>query len=229
MARLAAGDVALPLIAVIALGVGLVLDARFGYPGQLAADALVVAAWIAMRRIATPAERIEQILCVVIATAGELFLCFGCGFYEYRHANIPVFVPFGHALVYLAGVRLARYAPRISASVVVPIATIAVATLAWRGDDRFGLVIFPLFLACLVPRRSRRFYAVMFVVTFVLEIAGTRLEAWRWTPVEPIFGLPLTNPPLAAGAFYCVLDLLVLGAALGLRAGFPRRRQSFST
>ncbi len=204
------GDVALPAIAIVAIAVGLFLDRTFGYPGHLLADGFVLLCWFAARRIATRVERVEQILCVVLATLGELFLCFGWGLYEYRFHNIPLFVPLGHSLIFLAGLRLARRAPPRIAQLIVPIALAAVILLALRGDDRLGLLLFPLFALCLLVKRQRRLYAVMFLVSYLVEIAGTRAQAWRWIAVDPVFGLTLTNPPVCAGTFYCVLDLLVL-------------------
>jgi hypothetical protein len=215
--RLARGDIALPSIAVIAVAVGLTLDRTFGWPGHVAADLFVAAGWLLARCFATIHERREQILCVILATAGELFLCFGWGLYEYRFFNIPVYVPLGHSLIFLAGLRLARFAPAWSERAVPVIATIAVFALALRGDDRLGVMLLPLFLACLLWKRARRLYAVMFAVSFLVEVAGTRAEAWRWMPVEPVFGLTLTNPPVCAGTFYCVLDLLVALASHFLR------------
>ena len=33
---------------------------------------------------------------------------------------------------------------------------------------------------------------------------------WAWRPVVPWLELTTTNPPLAAGVFYCLLDFLVM-------------------
>jgi hypothetical protein len=43
-----------------------------------------------------------------------------------------------------------------------------------------------------------------------MELYGTWLGNWRWGGDVPWLGLATTNPPLAAGAFYCVLDLMVV-------------------
>lgn len=215
----ARGDCALPVLAAIAVAVGLTLDRTLGWPGHVLADLFVAACWLAARRFATAEERHEQILCVILATLGELFLCFGWGLYEYRWKNIPVYVPLGHSLIFLAGLRIARLAPLWIERFVPPFATLAVLALALRGDDRLGLLLLPLFLLCLTWKRARRLYTVMFAVSFLVEVAGTQATAWRWMPVDPVFGLPLTNPPVCAGTFYCVLDLLV-----ALSARIPRLR-----
>jgi hypothetical protein len=52
----------------------------------------------------------------------------------------------------------------------------------------------------------------MFALSLLMEIYGTWLGNWRWWPMVPGIGLTSINPPLAAGAFYCVLDLLVVAS-----------------
>jgi hypothetical protein len=220
------GDVALPLIAVAAVVLGLLVERAFAYPGHLAANATTFAFVLLARRFASAEERVDQLLCIAFAALGELFLCFVWGLYEYRFANIPLFVPLGHSLIFLAGLRVARFAPRGIAAAVVAAGGALVLLLAVPSSplglrDGLGLVLFPIFLLCLIPRPSRRLYGTMFVVSFLVELAGTGIGSWRWVERDPWFGLTLTNPPLCAGTFYCVLDLLVVRAAFALR-----RRQS---
>jgi hypothetical protein len=57
---------------------------------------------------------------------------------------------------------------------------------------------------------SRKLYATMFVLSLAMELYGTWIGNWVWAPQVPWLGLTADNPPLAAGAFYCVLDLLVV-------------------
>jgi hypothetical protein len=87
-----------------------------------------------------------------------------------------------------------------------------VALLAWNGRDTLGPLLYALFLACLWLSPSRRLYATMFVLSLAMELYGTWVGNWVWAPSVPWLGLTADNPPLAAGAFYCVLDLLVVSA-----------------
>jgi len=50
----------------------------------------------------------------------------------------------------------------------------------------------------------------MFVLSLAMELYGTWVGNWVWAREVPWLGLRADNPPLAAGAFYCVLDLLVV-------------------
>jgi hypothetical protein len=49
----------------------------------------------------------------------------------------------------------------------------------------------------------------MLVMSVALELYGTWIGNWVWHPDVPYFALTSNNPPLAAGSFYCMLDVLV--------------------
>ena len=48
------------------------------------------------------------------------------------------------------------------------------------------------------------------VMFLLMELYGTWLGNWAWEPRDPWLGLTSANPPASAGAFYCVLDMLVV-------------------
>jgi hypothetical protein len=96
---------------------------------------------------------------------------------------------------------------------IAAIAAPVVAFFALNGRDTFGPLLFAMFLVCMWLSPSRRLYATMFVLSLAMELYGTWLGNWTWGARVPWLGLTTDNPPLAAGAFYCVLDLLVLWAA----------------
>ena len=61
----------------------------------------------------------------------------------------------------------------------------------------------------------------MFVLALAMEIYGTWLGNWAWDIDVPWLGLTTINPPLAAGAFYCMLDLLVVATVARARPTGP--------
>ena len=69
--------------------------------------------------------------------------------------------------------------------------------------------------------RAGRLYAVMFMLSLAMEIYGTWLGNWTWAEEAPWLGFTTINPPLAAGAFYCMLDLLVVATAARARPTGP--------
>ena len=65
----------------------------------------------------------------------------------------------------------------------------------------------------------------MFVLSLAMELYGTWVGNWVWSAQVPWLGLTADNPPLAAGAFYCVLDLLVVSVTKGIRSDTALVRQ----
>lgn len=229
--------------ALLLVALGIPIDVLGGIAGQLVVTA---AAWaLALRCIAATAGelRARLIACLAIATAGELFLSLAWGLYDYRIGNVPPFVPPGHMLIMFLGIRLAaRPLPRGIAGATLACAIAWALVAAWSGLGTIDLALTALLAACLMLARSDaelRLYVIVFWLTLALELYGTVLGCWTWRPREAWFGLTSANPPLVAGAFYCVLDLMALAAAraaarasgtswraIPLQAGATSTRQS---
>ena len=214
---------ALAIAAVI--GGGLVFDQHVAFWGQTLTNVGVWMLFLWWLRDETPRDQRLLALCVLYATLGEIFLSLVWGLYEYRLLNVPLFVPPGHALLFMLGRILAERA-REWIVWLVPLATAPVIYwLAWTGLGTLDALLFGLFLLCLLSGRASRLYAVMFVLSLAMEVVGTRLGNWAWTEQAPWLGLTTINPPLAAGAFYCMLDMLVvatmakIGSTRASRAG----------
>ncbi len=203
------------IVCIIALG--LLLDQHFESWGQLITN---VAVWIIFVYIVWRAPRLEQvslIACVLYATIGEIFLSLVWGLYDYRLGNIPLFVPPGHALLFMLGMAIAHHLTDRVAWAVPLLAAPFVLWLAVTGIDSFGAPLFALLVLCMVFGPAKKLYATMFVLALAMEIYGTWVGNWAWGPHVPWLRLSTVNPPLAAGAFYCVLDLLVTATTTGLR------------
>lgn len=213
---------ALHIVAVI-IG-GLALEATFGASGQHAASAWAWLLWGWLYRVGGQAERRSLVLCTLIAGSGEAVLALVWGLYDYRFGNLPLYVPPGHALLMTLGLLAlrTRAASRAVPMVCVAGAAWAVACLA-LDQDALGVALFALFAACMLVGRDRPLYAVMFALALAMELYGTAVGAWTWRAQVPGTGLSAANPPFAAGAFYAVLDLLVLAAvAACVRPRFAR-------
>ena len=154
--------------------------------------------------------RTLMLLCLVYASIGEVLLSLVWRVYDYRLGNLPLFVPPGHVMLFLLGLTIA---PRISDSMVRFVAVsaaILVSALALTGRDTFSALLVAVFLASVVLGRERKLYATMFVLALVMELYGTWLGNWHWNAQVGRTGMVTLNPPVAAGAFYCALDLLVM-------------------
>lgn len=191
--------------------------------GQLIAGVIVWLGMLWLMAGMSLEQRLPLWLCIIYATAGEIFLSLVWGLYDYRLGNIPPFVPPGHVLLFLLGMYLA---PRLSERIVWLVPGIATPYFIWgffSGHDQFGPLLFGLFLLGLWIGGDRRLYTTMFVIALLLELWGTAWGTWRWVPVAPWFGLSTTNPPLASGAFYSTLDLLIVMSLPGINLWLNRR------
>jgi hypothetical protein len=205
---------------IAALAVGLLLDAWLGWAGQMMANvwAAAVFGWLLLS--GGSLEKRALIACVIIATLGEAFLSLAWGLYDYQFGNIPIFVPFGHALLMTLGILSARRLPSF-AIWLVPLAALPYVVIgAWQGWDTLSALLFLMFLACLVRGKAQSLYATMFMLSLLLELYGTALGNWTWRPLVPWLELSNTNPPVCSGAFYGVLDMLVLAS---MKSKMPTR------
>lgn len=212
---------AMEALIVATIAIGLVVDSHGGAWGQLAVS---VAAWALLARlwlVSHPSQRPALLACLVYATAGEVFLSLAWGLYDYRLGNIPLFVPPGHVLLFTLGVRLAARLKDGAEWWIAAAALPVVAGLALAGRDTLGPFLYALFLACMALSASRRLYATMLVLSLAMELWGTWLGNWTWRHEVPWTDLVTANPPLAAGAFYAALDLLVVSTVAAWRRQSP--------
>lgn len=198
---------------------GLAIDQVGGPLGQ---PLVVAATWLSLLWILRAVPRATQVMmliCLVYASIGEVLLSLVWRVYDYRMGNLPLFVPPGHVLLFLLGLTLA---PRLTDGAVRLIATAAalvVGALAFTGRDTFSAALCAVFLLSVMFGRERKLYATMFVLALTMELYGTWLGNWSWNPEVGRTGLVTLNPPVAAGAFYCALDLLVMATMRALRLG----------
>lgn len=208
--RTGRGAAAKSLLIVVAISGGLLLDQTLPFWGQVLTNVAVWALFLHWLRAAGSRERVTLTVCVFYATLGEIFLALAWGLYEYRLGNVPLFVPPGHALLFALGALLAARAREWIVWFIPAAVAPFVCVLALWDADTFGALLFALFVLCLRVGRAPRLYAVMFVLALAMELYGTWLGNWTWSRTVPWLGLSTLNPPLAAGVFYCVLDLLVM-------------------
>jgi hypothetical protein len=188
--------------------------------GQPVVSCVIWLAYLCLLSLETPEHRVALVACLIIASLGEVVLSLVWGLYDYRLHNIPLFVPPGHVLLFWFGLQTVRHVPARMLDSILPVSGVVSMVLAVAQLDGLSIVLWAMFLACWKWGSARSFYAWMFFIALVMEVLATRIGNWRWQEVVPLLGLPTLNPPLAAGAFYCVLDVLVLTVS----ASVPARR-----
>lgn len=156
------------------------------------------------------------------------------GIYIYRFNNLPLYVPFGHGLIYLFGLRAMRtplaerYARHFQRTVVViavawAVGGLTVLPLLTGRVDVAGALLMPIFVYGITRSRAAMFYAAVFVATSVLEILGTSLGNWYWVETQPLTQIPQGNPPSVIAGAYCIWD--AVASRLGRRTkllGLPQ-------
>lgn len=221
--RLSAAAFVLAITAVTAVGLAAdqVVDARGqAWLGMGCTVLFVAVAW----RIDVH-ERRQALGVMAVATVFEVVGARLWGLYDYRLGNLPLFVPAGHGLVFLTGLRLSQV-PLLVRHRGVFIRITAVATSAWAALGAVGLLgtrdlsgVVGSVLVILMLFRSRQaglFAGVWWFVAF-LELYGTAIGTWTWSPVVPGLGLPAGNPPSGVSSGYIVFEWLAGLLVTGVR------------
>jgi len=217
-----------PMSVVFASGIvatilfGLALDAYGAAWSQPVVNFAAWAMFMALLRCSQRDDRIAYLLCLSLATGGEIFLALVWGIYDYRLGNLPLFVPPGHVLLYALGRWISTRIPITASGSMCAIVLAAAAWLAWQGTDQLSAPLAVLFVVCMRYGPAPRLYAAMFVLALAMELIGTGFGNWTWRSHAPWLGWTTLNPPFAAGAFYCALDLLVGLATSRSRTSAPR-------
>jgi hypothetical protein len=203
--------------------VALPLDREATHAGQLL---LGVVAWVFLGvslRLQPPDVRTQVIVLVCVATTLEVIGSIVWRAYTYRLGNLPLFVPAGHGLFYLAALRAASLPllVRRERLIVTGVTAAATAWMVWGLarplPDLLGFVTWAVFLRFVLRGRYPLLYALSFVMTTALELYGTSLGIWRWSALLPGLWLPAGNPPTGIGAGYCAMDALTRRIVASIR------------
>jgi hypothetical protein len=210
------------------------LEPAIGRGGQFVIAALSSVILVAAARDLPPADIARVAAVVIVATLGEVVFSSWLGLFTYRWGNIPPFVPPGHGLIYLTGLRLAR-SPSLLARPRAVTAAAGAAALSWavalalfaERPDALGLVGLAVLTFFLLRGRRPLLYAAIFFVAAPLELYATAIGTWHWAATVPLLGIPSANPPCAIPAGYILFDAIALRLApalreLARRAGRPR-------
>jgi hypothetical protein len=224
------------------IGAVLVLDAvpvpRPGPAVEVGRQVLLgVATWAVllwMLRREAALVRAQTAVVVVLATLVEYTFSPLLEAYVYRIGTVPLFVPPGHGLVYLAALALGRSAllrtcPRVAvgATVLVGGAWAVAGLFGAPRPDVLGAFWFACLLGFLAWGRNRLLYVGAFVVVGYLELLGTHLGTWAWAGRDPVLGIiSQGNPPSGAAGGYGWFDLYALFLGPRVVAAAQRARSA---
>jgi hypothetical protein len=217
--------------ALVITTLGLALDRYADLSAQLL---LSVCAWgfLATAFVyLTPLERAQTSVVVVVATTAEVVGSVLWGIYQYRLGNLPLFVPPGHGLVYLAGLRLSQTRWAARRRLFVGLAIAAVSGWALLGlvvldrRDVAGALGAAVLVVFLLRGRAPAVYAGVFFAVAYLELYGTAVGTWTWAAEIPGTGVADGNPPSGAASGYVFFDIAALYLAPPLLAAWAALRR----
>jgi hypothetical protein len=198
---------------------GLYFDSSFfislDKKGQVYANIAMLIVYFILLFKATNRARELMIYATLIGVAGEYLFSLGFEMYTYRLENVPLYVPPGHAIIYIVTFYFCRQAAvkhfqkSIERGLVIFMLIYASLFLIF-AQDIFGFSLTVLILYILRNKpREKLFYCSMYLVVAVLEIIGTCYQCWSWP--DTAFGiipfLKSANPPSGISFFYFGLDL----------------------
>ena len=178
-----------------------------------------------------PEDRARALLVVLVASCAEVLGSIVLGAYTYRLENLPAFVPPGHGLVFLAGLRISRsdlvrrHRQVFLGAVIGIVAAWGIAGLLLLGrTDMLGAITGALLIYVLARGRAATLYAGVFLMVGFLEIYGTSIGAWHWAATTPDAALPAGNPPSGIAGVYVLFDIAAIALAPRLLRAFGRAR-----
>ena len=157
---------------------GLLVERDAGSLGELGLGLLTWVVLLAACRRLDRGERRRVAALVAVASAGEVLGSLILQLYAYRRGGIPLFVPPGHGLVFLAGRRLATWRrPRalVALSIAVTVGWGAARVLTGAPPDAIGMIAAAALIAVVLRSRRAALFAAMVLVVDGLELYGTAL------------------------------------------------------
>ena len=165
----------------------------------------------------TTAVRAVTIGVLIAATIGECIFSLWWGFYIYRLDNLPLFIPPGHAILYLAALsaaewRVSKRWPQGFCMVAIVVGTVwmILGLTVLPQKDFMGVLGHIWWMAFVWWGRLPTAVAGVFYGVTYIEIFGVQAGTWRWAEhawgVESWF-FTLGQPPVGTTMFYTIFEL----------------------
>jgi hypothetical protein len=202
-----------PVFTVGALGIDSVVFLNNYFDGRQLTNVLAVTYFLMLFYTSGSYLRTLMFIMVFLSYVGELLFCKVLGMYMYRTSAIPLYVPFGHAIVYASGYILAHtsFAVKNDRSFRIIFAvsfSVLFLSVGIFLNDIFSLVSGLLFFVLLRRKRWQNMYYFIALCVIFIELTGTYFKCWAWVP--KIFGvIPAVNPPMGAVFYYAGGDVLL--------------------
>ena len=181
-----------PFFTLLALWIDSVYFRQNHFDGRILTNFLAILYFV-LFFLSTSSHLRKLMVCMVfLSYIGELIFCKALGMYLYRTSDIPLYVPFGHAIVYATGFVLAE--------------TKLIVNNEITSKKIFSVAFALLFLSVGIVLKDV-FYTIALCVIFI-ELVGTYFKCWTWVP-KTFNLIPAANPPMGAVFFYAGGDVIL--------------------
>ena len=202
------------LFTVIALGIDSVSFLSHVFDGRQITNVLAIAYFLLFFSVSDSTLKKLMLLMVLLSYIGEIIFCTLLGMYQYRTEMIPLYVPFGHAIVYASGYVFARtnwaikYEKRLR-TIFITFFILLFIAVGYFLNDVFSLIFGALFFVILKRKKWQNLYCFIALCVLFIELVGTYFKCWTWATKTFIL-IPTANPPMGAIFFYAGGDILLV-------------------
>ncbi|MDR6966730.1 hypothetical protein J2X31_000728 [Flavobacterium arsenatis] len=201
------------LFTILALGIDSVVFLENYFDGRTLTNFLAISYFALFFYFADLHLRKLMFAMVFLSYIGELIFCTLLEMYQYRTDVIPLYVPFGHAIVYASGYVFAhtRWAIRnekILRKFFVIAFTVLFLSVGFFLNDWFSLIFGVFFFLLLKRKKWQNLYYFIALCVIYIELLGTYFQCWTWVP-KTFNTIPTANPPMGAVFFYAGGDVLL--------------------
>ncbi len=198
---------------IIALGIDSIFLTQNYYDCRNITNILSIIYFLLMLRVSNLYLRKLMVVMVILSYVGELIFCKLLAMYAYRTNTIPLYVPFGHAIVYASGYIFAHtswaidHEKKLQIFFALFFISLFIA-VAYFFNDTFSL-FFGIFFFLILRRKiwQNIYYFIALFVIFI-ELVGTFFQCWSWkSKIFSVFSV--ANPPIGAVFFYAGGDVLL--------------------
>lgn len=159
--------------------------------------------------------KLKRLMAIIIPLSfiGEVIFSEWLKLYSYRTDFIPIYVPFGHAIVYSAGYifseqNLILQNKLFFQSILTAFYGLIFLITGLLFGDVFTLIFGTLFFAIVSKKRWDNLYLLIALGVVWIELVGTHFGCWAWSKFS-FDTIATANPPLGAVFFYAGGDALV--------------------
>ena len=202
-----------PLFTFLALWIDSVYFHKNYFDGRMLTNILAITYFSLFFFSAQSHLRKLMFIMVFLSYLGELIFCKLLGMYVYRTADIPLYVPFGHAIVYASGFVIAEMPFFVKQDNTLKKIFLVSFSLLFLAvgiflNDIFSLIFGALFFLMMKRKKWQNIYYSIALCVIFIELAGTYFKCWTWVPRT--FGIiPAVNPPMGAVFFYAGGDVIL--------------------